>query len=868
MRALVRKRSLSGFLLVLVFFLPEFLPAQTQPTAPDSISSPKRKTSELDTTISYEAQDIYSEVSAKVTHLKGQAHVKYRKMELTAGSITIDWDKNLLIATGLPDTQRVASEANPRDTLLVPGYKELPVFTDGRERITGFKMTYNFETRKGRVIRGRTAFEDGFYSGQIIKRVSNDVYFVKGGTFTTCNLPKNPHYHFYSSKMKLIVNDKVIAKPIVLFIRHIPIAALPFGMFPNKPGRHSGFLIPRYGESAMEGRYLRDIGYYWAASQYWDTRLAMDYFEKTGFLFHGNLNYAVRYLLSGHLSASLVRKTTAGGGRQRRWDLSFSHNQTFDPTMSLHASGLFVSDNSYYRDFSSNFNQRLNREIRSNATFSKFWRKTGSSISVNVSRTQNLDYNTVTDVLPQIFFRLGRKPIGDFFRRKPASRSSTGQPRPGVRAKRHWYDSIYLSYNSQFLIRRLVREPENSPRTAEQKYGLQHQISVNSTQKVFRWISTSQNFSLQEIWVDRVREYFFDPTTHTIQSRDVKKFAARRTYGLSFSANTKLYGTFFPHKLGVLAFRHVMTPSVSLQYRPDFSDPRYGYYETLVDTNGVVHYLDRFGNTIFGGTGRGGRKSASFSVYNIFQMKTGSEEKPKKIDLFTLNLSTGYNFEADSLRLSPLVSSLRSQPSRNTNFLLSAGFSPYQTLPGSGRVVNQWLAEKNPWQPLRLTNLNSSFTFRLNSRMFQKAKKGAADTTESQPSAPPLLGDRFSAAENFGTGHLPWSANFSLTYNLSRYNPARPNKTFWLNMNSNWQVTKNWKLNYSIRFDLRQNRVVSQNIVIYRDLHCWEARLVWYPTGPYRHFYLRINIKSPLLKDLKIEKRSGRAGYFGSFQNW
>ena len=865
MRALAGKRFLWGILLVLGLFQTEQLPAQAQPAVSDSLSR-ARRSSELDTTISYTAQKIFSEVSAKITHLEGQAHVKYRKMELTAGSITIDWDKNLLTATGLPDTQRVVSKTNPHDTLLVPGYKELPVFTDGREKITGFKMTYNFETRKGRVTRGRTAFEDGFYSGQIIKRISKDVYFVKGGTFTTCNLPQNPHYHFYSSKMKLIVNDKVIAKPIVLYIRHIPIAALPFGMFPNKPGRHSGFLIPRYGESAVEGRYLRDIGYYWAASQYWDTRLSMDYFEKTGFLFHSTVNYALRYLLNGHVSASLVRKTTAGGGKQRRWDLSLSHHQSFDPTMSLNASGLFVSDNSYYRDFSSNFNQRLNREIRSNATFSKFWRKSGSSISVNVSRTQNLDYNTTTDVLPQIFFRLGRKPLGDFFRKKKSASFGTGPGRSLKRKKRRWYDSIYLSYNSQFLNRRLVRAPNNGQRSTEQKYGIQHQLVVNSTQKVLRWISTSQNLSLQEIWVDRLREYSLNPKTNAIQSRDVKKFAARHTYALSFSANTKLYGTFFPRKFGVQALRHVLTPSVSLQFRPDFSDPRYGYYETLVDTNGVVHYLDRFGNTIFGATSRGGSESASFSVYNIFQMKAGSEEKPKKIDLFTLNLSSGYNFKADSLRLSPLVSSLRSQPSRNTSFLVSAGFSPYQTLPGTGRVVNRWLAAQNFWRPFRLTNLNSSFTFRLNNRMFQKkGKKTTADSTAQTPATPT---NRFSAVETFGTGNLPWAANFSLTYNLSKYNPVRSNKTFWLNMNSTWQVTKNWKLNYSIRFDLRKNRVVSQNIVIYRDLHCWEARLVWYPTGPYRHFYLRINIKSPLLKDLKIEKRSGRAGYFGSFQNW
>jgi len=859
-------RFLNIFLLSLFLAIP--LRAQTKASSVDSAQSHSHST-ELDTTVAYEADEIISDAQKKITRLIGHAHVTYEKMGLTAGLITINWDKNLLTATGLPDTQKVASPKNPGDTLLVPGFKELPVFTDGSQKMSGFQMTYNFDTQKGRVIRGRTAFEDGFYTGEIIKRVSKDVYFVKGGTFTTCNLPQNPHYHFYSTRMKLLFNDKVIAKPIILYIRHIPIAALPFGMFPNKSGRHSGFLIPRYGESAIEGRYLRDIGYYWAASQYWDTVLSMDYFEKTGFLFHGNINYMLRYLLRGRVSASLVRKTYASG-KQRRWDLSLSHSQTFDPTMSLRASGLFVSDKSYYRDFSSSLNQRLNREIRSNATFSKYWRGSGTSISVNVSRTQNLDSGTTTDVLPQVFFRAGRKPIIEFFRKKP--KEIRPRRREMTAPKSHWYDAVYLSYNSQFLNRRYITEPNDTTRNVREQYGVQHQVSLNSTQKIFHWISTSQNLSYQEVWSDHVQEHFLDPKTNQIESRDVKQFSARRTFSTSFSANTKLYGTFFPNRFGVKALRHVMTPSLSFGFRPDFSSSRYGYYETVVDTTGRVYHFDRFGNILFGGTSRGGSESANFSVYNIFQMKTGTEEKMKKINLFTLNLSSGYNFKADSLRLSPIVSSFRSQPKRNTSLLVSAGFSPYGFNPATGRTINLWLASETPWSPVRLINFNSSLSFRLNSRMFQRQKKSETrlDTTEVPESrATPLSPvNRFSEKQGFTGPNLPWSANFSLTYNVSKYNPIRPQKTFWLNMNSSFQLTKKWKINYTARFDMKEQKIVSQNIVIYRDLHCWEARIVWYPTGPYKHFYLRINIKSPLLKELKLEKRTGRAGYFGGFQGW
>ena len=41
----------------------------------------------------------------------------------------------------------------------------------------------------------------------------------------------------------------------------------------------------------------------------------------------------------------------------------------------------------------------------------------------------------------------------------------------------------------------------------------------------------------------------------------------------------------------------------------------------------------------------------SVSVRNLFQMKRGSGEKVKKIDLFNMDFSTSYNFRAEQYRL-------------------------------------------------------------------------------------------------------------------------------------------------------------------------------------------------------------------------
>ena len=51
--------------------------------------------------------------------------------------------------------------------------------------------------------------------------------------------------------------------------------------------------------------------------------------------------------------------------------------------------------------------------------------------------------------------------------------------------------------------------------------------------------------------------------------------------------------------------------------------------------------------------------------------------------------------------------------------------------------------------------------------------------------------------------------------------------------------------------------LVSHTFSIYRDLHCWEMSINWTPNGYASGLYLRINVKSPSLKDLKFEQRGG-----------
>ena len=113
-----------------------------------------------------------------------------------------------------------------------------------------------------------------------------------------------------------------------------------------------------------------------------------------------------------------------------------------------------------------------------------------------------------------------------------------------------------------------------------------------------------------------------------------------------------------------------------------------------------------------------------------------------------------------------------------------------------------------------------------------------------------------SMRNTLSSGQL-WSTNVSLSYSYSALNPNQVKKTFWINTSSSFQVTQNWKVSYRARFDMIKRDLVSHSFSVYRDLHCWELSLNWTPGGIGQGVNFKINVKSPTLRDLKIEKRGG-----------
>ena len=564
----------------------------------------------IDSVVTYLANDsVRYDLRSRTMFMFGKSDIRYRELEMKAENIDINWTTSLLNAQGVVDT----SDTTGRKI------RGLPELIDGAELYHGQTIVYNFRTKKGKIDLGRTEMEKSLYYGDEIKKIENNVLFVEDGRFTTCDL-EHPHYYFGSPEMKVMVKDKIVARPVFLYIADVPVFALPFGIFPSERGRRSGIIGPAFGQSTR-GRYLTHLGYYWAMSDYTDVAFKGDGYSGGSYTLYGDFNYRLRSYFEGGLNASFGKvisgeRTDPAFSETQIFNVHWHHAQDFDPTAHLAVDFTFTSG-SYYQNTSFNLAQLLLQDVVSNATFTKSWDEGRNSMTANISRDQNLTSGQTSTVLPDV--RFDRAQTFPF--------RSTGKG-TGTSALK-WYELISFSYGGEFkdVQSKTINttQPDSGAFSYDNRRGIQHSFVLNMSPKL-GYLTLTPFFNYTEKWYDKQNSVTVDSATDNPLNHDVHSVKAVRYYNLGLSAGTKFFGIFQPNILGIKGIRHQVTPTLSYTYAPDFSADKYGYYGTYTDTGKVVHKYGLYDREVFGGAPAGTQQALSLNVGNVFEMKTASTD--------------------------------------------------------------------------------------------------------------------------------------------------------------------------------------------------------------------------------------------------
>ncbi|MFM1744581.1 MAG: hypothetical protein RLZZ630_518 [Bacteroidota bacterium] len=814
----------------------------TLPVKPDTTGTPKDTlmvpdslimADDFKSKVTYQAEDsVLYDLDAGMVYLYGQAKMNYEDVRLEADYIHLNFNSKTLFSTGIPDS---AGNISGR-----------PVFHQGEDVFNAETIQYNFQSKRGKITGITTKEGDGFIHGQTVKKEADNTTFVQKGYYTTCDAD-TPHYCLKSGKIKVIPNNKVVTGPADLHIMNVPTpVAIPFGFFPNMKGRSSGIILPMYGESRQLGFFLRNGGYYLGVSDHFDLALTGDLYSRGSWRVNAFSNYSWRYRFSGNFSANysysrISREELPDYSLEKAFFIRWNHTQDAKARPgSTFTANVNAGSNSFYRFNLSNSNNFLTNTFTSSIAWSKSWTGSPFNLSVAATHSQNTQTQDISLSIPSATFNMARQTP---FKR----RAQVGAVR--------WYEKIGVGYTTSFLNTITTKDSLLFQEGSLQqfRYGMQHSIPINTNFTIAKYLTVTPGFSYNERWYMRTIDKSWDPEAEQVVVDTVDGFRSARDFSFSTSMNTRIYGLVQFRKGRLAAIRHVMTPSISFTWRPDFSSDFFGYYkEVQVDTTERMQMYSIFEGGVFGGPGFGKASILNFSLDNNFEMKlrkkTDSVDVEKKVKILeSLALNTNYNLAADSLNWAPISITARATIVEKVSLNMFATLDPY-ALGDNGLRINRSEWEENG-RLARLTNGNASVNFAIVKKSNKEQKKAEATELEKQV---------MSRVDEYMDYNVPFSLN--VAYNL--FYQSIPNQSGQINQtlsfNGDLQLTPSWKVSYNSGYDFKANEISYTSLGIYRDLHCWEMSLNWVPFGFQQNFFFQINVKSSVLQDLKLTRKNDR----------
>ena len=634
-----------------------------------------------------------------------------------------------------------------------------------------------------------------------------------------------------------------------------------------------------------------------------DLKLLGEIYTKGSWGVSAASNYRKRYRYSGSFYGSYQNSVTGEKNlpdysKTTSFKIQWSHRQDAkaNPYSTLSASVNFATSSYERNNLTSMYNpQTMTQSTRtSSVSYSTSFSSIGMSLSTTMNLNQNMRDSTIAMTMPDLNISISR-----FYPFK----------RKHMVGKQRWYEKIAMSYTGHFSNSISTKEDKlmHSNLIKDWRNGMQHSIPVSASFTVLNYINLTASFNFTDRTYTNKIMRSWDGTTE--QRDTIYGLYNVYNWNMSLAASTKLYGFLTPPRgfLGgrIQKIRHVFTPQVSLNYAPDFSASRYGYYETYqkTDSEGNVTMVEYspFQNSLYGVPGKGKTGSIAFDMSNNLEMKmydrNDSLRKISLIDEFGASMS--YNMAAKIRPWSDLSTRIRLKLTKNYTLNMNAVFASYVYEADSVGARPRLSEHTTYWEQGkigRFQGMSQNLSYTISNEKISKIFKwlrGERDNKKDKDENEPALDDINSIesnvdpdmekakhgakkqnaglAETDEDGYMPFSMPWSVSFGYGitmredtdvkkfNYNTMRyPYKfTQNLNMSGNIRLSDGWNISFSSGYDFENKKISMTTASLSRDLHCFNmsCSVVLSPYTSY-NFSFRCNA-STLTDALKYDKRSG-----------
>ena len=789
-----------------------------------------------------------SSISNKQTSLNKNAQIIYQDMQIDADYIRIDWETGKIYARG---------EQDDKGKIIKPA-----IATQGGKKYEYNEVIYNYKTKQAIAFNARTEESEGVIVAEKTKKYNDSVFFMRKAIYTTDDyfIKKKdtlPDYHMSAPNIKLIKgknSSQLVTGPIQLYIEQVPTPlVMPFAILPFSDKRSAGILIPSFGERQDVGFFLNGLGYYQPIGDHFDLKILSDFYTKGSWNLKPELNYLKKYRYSGNFAADYgytVRgiKGLDDYSRTKTFRIAWRHSQDSkaNPYFTFNASVDIVSSKFYNNTVNNNYifnGNVLNTTQTSRINVTKRFLNLPITISASAGYNQNFATGLTDIRLPDMTVA-----VNQFYLFKPKTGVRTGLLE-NINVNTGFALSNYVTTTEDQLFKKQMWQ--------DLKTGAKNNISLSTNTTLAKYFTFSLSANADNVLTTKTLEKSFNPVTNKIDNIYNNGIAAYSTFSTSASLQTVLYGQKnFGKNSPVVAIRHMMTPSFSFTYSPDFGARSWGYYRDYANARGEITPYSIFEGGIYGAPSTGLTQSLGFNIANNIEMKVKSKSDStgvKKVKIFeNLNVSGGYNFAAEKYKWS--VFSVNAQSSffdSKLNVNSSLTIEPYQIVFANGSDTG--IRTEN-FGHFSLQGFNLQLSYPMSDAIFgkkeelsKKYKKKGEIRNEN------YYFDDDNYAHYIPTWTLNVNANYAYTKGLSRLGT----KVATVGLDGSIKLTPYWNINGSTNYDIVNKTLAYTRLGFSRDQRSFTITFNWVPFGQYKVYDFFIGIKANILKDaVKYKERS------------
>jgi LPS-assembly protein len=804
----------------------------------------------LDAPVVYKAEDsAVILVAEKKIILYGKTHTTYKDAVLDAPRVEIEQATNILVATGEKDSLgETISRARMKET---------------DNQFESDTIRYNFKTQKGLLTNTFTQQNEMFINGETIKKVDANTVFIKRGRFTTCDLDE-PHFAFRANKLKIINNKVAVSGPMHPEFEGVPVPVyLPFGYYPLSKGRHSGLLPPQFLATENQGIGLQGLGYYRVLNEYLDATIRGDIYSYGGWRGDLTTSYRKRYRYNGALNFSLQNtkfnfKGDPDYNVARTFNIMWNHSvdQRARPGVNFSAS-VNAGSTKYNRYVTSNLARNVQNQLTSSIAYSKTWIGKPFSLTMSANHNQNSETGLYNVTLPDAAFTVNT--IYPLQRKE-----QVGAPR--------WYEKLGIGYNgavrntiafydSAFSVQRVLDTLS---------WGATHSLPVSVTLPPLGPVLVSPGISYQQQWIQNRSFLSWNPVAGKVDTISQHGLYTAHSLSASLGVTTNVFGTYQFHRSRIMAIRHTVRPSVSINYSPNLARSYYRSTQANAAGEKTTYNVYAASPNLYTGYANVENGGLGFSLDNSLEMKLRSKKDSganaiKKVRLIDgFGFSGAYNFLIDSFKLSPISLYLRSTLFDKLNLNFTATMSPY-AVDANGEQLKDY-AWKRGFGIGRVTSGSVSMSTSFRSKPRDPAKStGSKPTAANNLADPALMADQARLQDymrlnptQFVDFNIPYDLGLDLALYFTRV-PLPDFKTQTtinsnLNFRSSFSLTPKWNFSAYGYLDVGSLKLTGLSLAINRDMHCWQMAIGLTPVGPQRYFNITLSPKSGILQNLKVNR--------------